>query len=469
MGGYDKSAPKYRYQGDLQQLNAAITRLVPMLETLRPISLHDDVLICQWLFPEESLRKPLDQVQNELAFALQKVLLMATRIAGATLPAADLATATASEHHIDYRRNALTLLIEGHASPEQRAALARESPSMWYDVAATAALVNGQPREEALLQAEFKTLGDEGREHLLEGATTHHPGAGVVSKVSSHELLKQWITCLREMRGQEVAVPHLIACYYEGLLPAGLIIENLRCVADVRLSGFLVDLILHGSDADRQFALAELNALDWESWREDFQTYAPNLSDEVKRYVIRTFQESDQVDQRALTRDFGPPAHLELAEAFGETRHFKRLLQQLWEQDDRACIPHLIACYHLPYLRDSILAFISRQDDERVLGFLHQVLREGSSSEVKSVVQVLSRYGDRISVRHLKAVYAHQGRANRNLIDATLSAITARDPSLADAGSLSVARDTTAGALSLSGQGAGTGEVSRVNSEVGDS
>lgn len=468
VGYANEPALRYYYQGHRRRLDAAITAFASELGTVRPLSLVDRDFVCQWLWAEKTLSQPDALLAGELGHAVQKVAMMATRIAGGGLPLADLAAMFAPRHHVDYRRRALIMLLDGYtSSAEGRARLARQPLSHWYEFGVPVAAALGLSWQEATLEAECRALSPDrfGLLFFALGRVGVYPGAGsAVPSTLPRVFLNAWFTDPRFV-ADPVAVPHLIACYFEGMLPPDLILKHIVRDQDPRTTGFLAEIVLHGPAAHAVIAKSVLARRVLKTPQEQGDNPFPQLAK----------AEYDKLQERLQGADFSmiggagnQPLHLELAEALGNAHRFKMLLRRLQDEDDRAGIPHLIACYHLPYMRTEILTFIGRAHDERVLLFLHQVLSAGSTKEVRLALEVLRHHGTRLCLAPLQESRRRLGRNHRELFDDVIAAINQRFPAFAEAGALSPVALHGDGALSLADDASLQGAVSRIDTPAAD-
>ncbi len=464
---------KYYYQGDGQQLDAAVTLFVPELGTVRPKSLVDGVFVCEWWYQEENLLKPEAAARMELAHALQKIAMMATRMAGGTFALGELADMIDARHHWAYRRRALIMLFDGYTrSAEGRAALAKEPLSQWHEFAVPVAYSLGLTVDEVALQRDFQSLSAERRSLFFSILLRVHlyPGADLTTPTTlSHELLSAWLGAL-QTADDRVSVRHLTACYYEGILPPELVLRHIIREDDPRTTGFLADVVLGGPTAHVAIAVTVLSQFDLSPRSPDGAELFPQLSDADHDSLLRRlgFQKASETDAQIVEEKLNRPAHLDLGEALANPYHFKMLLRRLQDEDDRACIPHLIACFHLPHMREEILTFIGRAHDQRVEFFLHDVLSFGSAGEVKHAVHVLRYHGTRLSLAPLQETRRRQGRVHRELIDDAVAAINQRYPAFAEAGALSPVAPLADGAVSLVGNETRQGTLSRLDTPADD-
>ncbi|CAM2063892.1 HEAT repeat domain-containing protein [Sulfidibacter corallicola] len=89
--------------------------------------------------------------------------------------------------------------------------------------------------------------------------------------------------------------------------------------------------------------------------------------------------------------------------------------------------PHQIAYYHLPWLRTTIVKYIGRPDDERVLGFLFEVLSNGRDEECMTAAQLLGEYGDFATIERLAKVWDRARFGFRRALDRAISKIQAKE------------------------------------------
>lgn len=140
---------------------------------------------------------------------------------------------------------------------------------------------------------------------------------------------------------------------------------------------------------------------------------------------------------RRVFHRLGKPRHAMLHYADTRPEFLERCLKELQQEDDRASVPHIIALltarnrhlFHLP--------LILRQNDSRVLGFLHDLLERGSLEERRSAVHALAEVGDRQSIHLLRHAGSHIFFSKHNVTEA-IKRIEGRHPRAAQSGSLSV-------------------------------
>ncbi|QTD48368.1 hypothetical protein [Sulfidibacter corallicola] len=104
-------------------------------------------------------------------------------------------------------------------------------------------------------------------------------------------------------------------------------------------------------------------------------------------------------------------------------------LHLLNSSDDALAVPHLIALSTQSRFRTPILAHIGRRDDARVVGFLLDVLAEGSRADCLQAAQRLGDLGDFSTIEPLAKLRNASRFGLRKELDAAIKKIQARDGS----------------------------------------
>ncbi|CAM2008860.1 HEAT repeat domain-containing protein [Acanthopleuribacter pedis] len=152
------------------------------------------------------------------------------------------------------------------------------------------------------------------------------------------------------------------------------------------------------------------------------------------------------LDMLAKRDDY--PLHLLLHTTLGNPIMFQALLDRLGEQQEPACIPHLIALFHRNHYRPEILSAIIREDHEGVRHFLFDVLESGDKDEQVTAVRHLRAIGQRDSLAPLRAAVPEAGGTLKRELNETLDVLSAKFPAHEHAGSLTPVSEPSQGALS---------------------
>lgn len=168
---------------------------------------------------------------------------------------------------------------------------------------------------------------------------------------------------------------------------------------------------------------------------------------------------------RRVWQRLAKPPHTMLHYSQGNRDNLKRCLTELQAMDDRISIPHSIALLTDMDPKLDLIPLVLRQNDSRVLGFLHHLLKRGSLEERRIVVDALAKVGDRSSIYWLR-IEGEKVLFRKSLIADAVDKIEGRHPRTEDSGALSVAFGQ-AGHLSPAGY-TGDGTLSPAESGTKD-
>lgn len=166
-----------------------------------------------------------------------------------------------------------------------------------------------------------------------------------------------------------------------------------------------------------------------------------------RRLMLATNHPLIQAQATAYYRQHPHEHHLFLGACAGDDGAVKRVLNMFDLAEDPRAIPHLIAWVRQPYLRALMLAELATSSDPRVLGLFLDLLRDGSSAEIRQAAKYVGTHGDRDNLVNLHIALKQTGLQNKADLELAVQKIKARFPQTENQGMLSLA-----GAHTLAGQ-----------------